>query len=60
MKFAQIAPQFFVIGDSDVKVCELFNLHFIGPDGLNGGKLKVYQPNVRHATFTAFTAASQI
>ena len=60
MKFAQSTPQFFVIGDSDVKVCELFNLHFIGPDGLNGGKLKVYQPNVRHATFTAFTAASQI
>ena len=60
MKFANCAPQFFVVGDSDVKVCELFNLHFVGPDGLNGGKLKVYEPNVRHATFSAFTAASQI
>lgn len=60
MQFANCAPQFFVVGDSDVKVCELFNLHFVGPDGLNGGKLKVYEPNVRHATFSAFTAASQI
>lgn len=60
MQFANIAPQFFVVGDSDVKVCELFNIHFVGPQGLNGGKLKVYEPNVRHATFTAYTAASQI
>ena len=60
MKFADCAPQFFVVGDSDVKVCELFNLHFVGPRGLNDGKLKVYAPNVRHATFTAYTAASQI
>ena len=60
MQFADCAPQFFVVGDSDVKVCELFNLHFVGPQGLNGGKLKVYAPNVRHATFTAYTAASQI
>lgn len=60
MKFAGLAPQFFVAGDSDVRVCELFNIHFIGPDGLNGGKLKVYEPNVRHATFSAYTAASVI
>ena len=49
-----------LLKDSDVKVCELFNLHFVGPDGLNGGKLKVYEPNVHHATFSAYTAASQI
>ncbi len=60
MQFADCAPQFFVVGDSDVKVCELFNLHFVGPQGLNDGKLKVYEPNVRHATFTAYTVASQI
>ena len=60
MKFADTAPQFFVVGDSDVKVCELFNLHFIGPKGLNDGKLKTYEPNVRHATFTAYTTAMQI
>jgi 2,4-dienoyl-CoA reductase-like NADH-dependent reductase (Old Yellow Enzyme family)/thioredoxin reductase len=60
MKFANSAPQFFVVGDSDVRVSELFLIHFVGPEGLNGGKVKVYQPNVRHATFSAFTAASQI
>lgn len=60
MKFADCAPQFFVVGDSDVKVCELFLVHFVGPNGLNDGKMKVYGPNVRHATFTAYTAAMQI
>lgn len=60
MKFANCAPQFHVIGDSDVKVCELFLVHFVGPNGLNDGKMKVYGPNVRHATFTAYTAAMQI
>lgn len=60
MQFSDIAPQFFVVGDSDVKVCELFNIHFVGPQGLNDGRLKTYEPNVRHATFTAYTAASQI
>lgn len=60
MKFAGISPQFYVVGDSDVRVCELFNIHFIGPDGLNGGRLKEYEPNVRHATFSAYTAAAQI
>lgn len=60
MKFAGITDQFFIVGDSDVKVCELFNVHFVGPNGLNGGKMKTYEPNVRHATFSAYTAASQI
>ena len=60
MKFSACAPQFFVVGDSDVKVCELFLVHFVGPNGLNDGKMKVYGPNVRHATFTAYTAAMQI
>ena len=60
MQFADCAPQFFVAGDSDVKVVELFNIHFVGPEGLNGGKLRTYAPNVRHATFTAYTAAMQI
>ena len=60
MQFADCAPQFFVVGDSDVKVVELFNIHFVGPEGLNGGKLKTYEPNVRHATFSAYTAAMQI
>ncbi|MBE6991275.1 MAG: FAD-dependent oxidoreductase [Ruminococcaceae bacterium] len=60
MKFAGLSDQFFVVGDSDVKVCELFNVHFVGPEGLNGGKLKTYEPNVRHATFSAYTAASMI
>lgn len=60
MKFAGITDQFFIVGDSDVKVCELFNVHFVGPNGLNDGKMKTYEPNVRHATFSAYTAASQI
>lgn len=60
MKFSGCAPKFFVVGDSDVKVTELFLVHFVGPNGLNDGKMKVYGPNVRHATFSAFTAASQI
>lgn len=60
MKFAGLSDQFFIVGDSDVKVCEFFNVHFVGPNGLNDGKLKTYEPNVRHATFTAYTAASQI
>lgn len=60
MKFAGLTPQFFLVGDSDVRVCELFNLHFVGPNGLNDGLLKVYEPNVRHATFSAYTAAMQL
>ena len=60
MEFAGLSDQFFVVGDSDARVVELFNVHFVGPEGLNGGKLKTYEPNVRHATFSAYTAASQI
>ena len=60
MKFAGLSDQFFVAGDSDVRVNELFLVHFVGPEGLNGGKMKTYEPNVRHATFSAYTAASQI
>lgn len=60
MQFAGVSPQFFVVGDSDVRVSELFLLHAVGPDGLNNGKLKTYEPNVRHATFSAYTTAMQI
>lgn len=60
MEFSGLAPQFFLVGDSDVRVCELFLIHWIGPKGLGDGVRRDYEPNVRHATFTAYTAASQI